>query len=687
MSIEAGKLARQADGATVVKYGDTVVLVTAVSAAAREDIDFFPLWVEYREMMYAAGRIPGSFFRREGRPTAKETLTCRMIDRPIRPLFPKGYRDEVQVMALVLSTDRENDPDMLSMIGSSAALSISSIPFRGPTAAVRVGRVQDELVVMPTVAQLAEGDLDLVIAGTKEAVTMVEAEASSVPEEVVLEAISLGRQAMVQIIEMIEELAAQCGKPKAAFEVAEETPGLRESVEAEYYPSIREKVHILGKQEQAQALAQVYQELEAKFCPPEAAETGAKKAEVRAIFGELEKRAVREAVLSGTRIDGRKPDEVRQLQCEVGVLPRTHGSAIVTRGETQALVVATLGTSMDEQRIDELMEEGSKRFMLHYNFPPFCVGEVRPVRGPGRREVGHGALAARGLEAVIPAPEKFPYTIRIVSDILESNASSSMATVCGGTLCLMDAGVPVSDPVAGIAMGLVKEGDNYQVISDISAPEDFCGDMDFKIAGTQRGITALQMDVKFPGVDEEILSRALHQAREGRIQILKQMLSVLRQPRTEVSVYAPKLVMVRIDPDKIGRLIGSGGRTIRGLEDETGAKIGVAEDGKVSIYATEIEAVEQAKRRVEELTAEAEIGNTYEGRVVAVKDFGAFVEILPGREGLVHISELSHEYVESVSDFTSVGQAMKVKVIGIDNQNRIRLSHKAVEDAGQDEGQ
>ncbi len=677
LSIETGKLARQADGAALLKYGDTVVLVTAMSALPREGIDFFPLFVEYREMMYAAGRIPGSFFRREGRPTAKETITCRMVDRPIRPLFPKGYRDEVQVIATVLSTDCENDPDVLAMIGSSAALSLSSIPFQGPTGSIRVGRVNGQLVLMPTRSELEKGDLNLVVSGTRTGITMVEAGGADMLEEVVLEAIDMGKHMVDQVIEMIEELVAAVGKPKAPFESPVFPQELFEAAKAEYYSRVQETLHIEGKLENTQALKALFQEIEAKYCPDEAEESGPSKADVKTVCHELERRAVREAVLANTRIDGRKADEIRPIECEVSALPRTHGSAIVTRGETQALVVTTLGTQMDEQRIDELMEEYSKRFILHYNFPPFSVGEVRPVRGPGRREIGHGVLAERALEQVIPTPEKFPYTIRIVSDILESNASSSMATVCGGTLCLMDAGVPITDPVAGIAMGMVKEGENYQVISDISGPEDFSGDMDFKIAGTQRGITAMQMDVKIPDVKVAMLKQALMQARQGRMEILKQMLSVLKQPRPEVSEHAPKFVVIQIDPDKIGRVIGTGGKTIRSIEEETSAKVDIAEDGRISIYAPDAESIEKATAWVKELTAEVEVGKIYTGTVKSVKDFGAFVEVLPGREGLVHISELSDGYVDSVSDVTAVGDVMKVKVIGIDNQNRVRLSRKA----------
>ena len=675
LSIETGKMAKQADGAVVVRYGDTVVLVTAVSQPPRaEDVDFFPLTVDYREKTYAAGKFPGGFYKREGRPTTKEVLTMRLNDRPIRPLFPKEYRDEVQIMAAVLSADKQNDPDILTMVGASAALTLSSIPFQGPTGAVRVGMVSGEFVLNPTHAQLDESELNLVVAGTDEAIMMVEASAKELSEEEMLNAIEFGHRAIREIVALQCNLAEQCARSTQEVPASTLDQALYDQLAASVYDELKQRCQTPGKKANSEAIRELRNRVIEERCT---GEDGPEPSEIKKIFEMLEERAVRELILEGTRPDGRAMDEIRPITCEVGVLPRTHGSALFTRGETQALVVTTLGTSLDEQLVEALEDEYSKKFMLHYNFPPFCTGEVRPVRGPGRREIGHGMLAERALEAVLPEEEKFPYTIRIVSDIMESNGSSSMATVCGGTLSLMDAGVPIRDPVAGVAMGLVKEGDQVRILSDIQGAEDHYGDMDFKVAGTQHGITALQMDIKISGIDREIMEAALDQAKEGRVTILRKMLSVLPQPRESISQYAPRLLRLTIPPEKIGLVIGPGGKTIRHMQEETDTRIEIDDEGSVTISSTEPGAPEKAAEMVKELTAEIEVGKTYLGKVVAVKDFGAFVEVLPGRDGLVHISELSDGYVSKVEDVCSVGQEMMVKVIAIDDQNRVKLSRKA----------
>jgi len=668
-------MAKQADGAVVVRYGDTVVLVTAVSQPPRaEDVDFFPLTVDYREKTYAAGKFPGGFYKREGRPTTKEVLTMRLNDRPIRPLFPKEYRDEVQIMAAVLSADKQNDPDILTMVGASAALTLSSIPFQGPTGAVRVGMVSGEFVLNPTHAQLDESELNLVVAGTDEAIMMVEASAKELSEEEMLNAIEFGHRAIREIVALQCNLAEQCARSTQEVPASTLDQALYDQLAASVYDELKQRCQTPGKKANSEAIRELRNRVIEERCT---GEDGPEPSEIKKIFEMLEERAVRELILEGTRPDGRAMDEIRPITCEVGVLPRTHGSALFTRGETQALVVTTLGTSLDEQLVEALEDEYSKKFMLHYNFPPFCTGEVRPVRGPGRREIGHGMLAERALEAVLPEEEKFPYTIRIVSDIMESNGSSSMATVCGGTLSLMDAGVPIRDPVAGVAMGLVKEGDQVRILSDIQGAEDHYGDMDFKVAGTQHGITALQMDIKISGIDREIMEAALDQAKEGRVTILRKMLSVLPQPRESISQYAPRLLRLTIPPEKIGLVIGPGGKTIRHMQEETDTRIEIDDEGSVTISSTEPGAPEKAAEMVKELTAEIEVGKTYLGKVVAVKDFGAFVEVLPGRDGLVHISELSDGYVSKVEDVCSVGQEMMVKVIAIDDQNRVKLSRKA----------
>jgi polyribonucleotide nucleotidyltransferase len=677
LSIETGKLAKQAHGAAVVSYGDTVTLVCAVEGEADEGRDFFPLVVDYREKTYAAGKFPGGFIKREGRPTTKEILTSRLIDRPIRPLFPAGYFREVQVMAAVLSADKENDPDVLSMIGASAALHLSHIPFLKPTAAVRVGRVGNELVVMPTHSQLEESDLDLIVSGTREAITMIEGFARELSEENMLQAILFAHRHVVQVIDQIEQLRRDAGL--GAKELAPPPPEnpvlavLRER----YYKELKERKTTSGKHARADRVKELKEQI-TKELLPENGEPKYTPEQVSAAFSALEEKAVRDLILEGVRLDGRTSRQIRPITCEVGVLPRTHGSAIFTRGETQALVTTTLGTVSDEQRVDGLMDEYSKKFMLDYNFPPFSVGECRPIRGPGRREIGHGALAERSLKAVIPNVEKFPYTVRVVSDILESNGSSSMASVCGGTLSLMDAGVPISDPVAGISIGLVKEKDKFTLLTDIMGDEDHYGDMDFKVAGTGRGVTGIQLDLKIDGIDEEIIRATLDQARDARREILRTMLSTLRQPRGNISEFAPRMITVRINPEKIGLLIGPGGKTIKGIQEATGAKIDIDDDGTVFISCLDSAGAEAAKLKVEALTEEVRVGKVYEGRVTSVKDFGAFIEILPGRDGLCHISELDDKYVDKVESVCKVGDVMQVKVIAIDDQDRVKLSRKAL---------
>ncbi|MFQ5862338.1 MAG: polyribonucleotide nucleotidyltransferase [Candidatus Brocadiales bacterium] len=676
LSIESNKMARQADGSVTVKYGGTVVLVTAVAGQER-DTDFFPLTIDYREKTYAAGKFPGGFYKREGRPTAKETLTMRLIDRPIRPLLPKSYRNDVQVMGIVLSVDKENNPDVLAMIGASAALCISSIPFSNPVGSVRVGRVNGEFVLNPTHSEIEHSDMDVVLSGTEDGVLMVEAAAREVSEDDILRAMVFAENTVKEVVQLQRELVSICGKEKqrvAEFEMDEE---LYKTVWEEAFDQIKQKSLTPGKLARNCALNEIRNALIEKYCKTNGAK--AIDRDIKYIFEQMERKVVREQILEeNKRVDGRGLDEIRLITCEVGVLPMTHGSALFTRGETQALVVATLGTAMDEQKVDALEDEYSKKFMLHYNFPPFCVGEVKSVFGPSRREIGHGNLAERALEAVMPEHQKFPYTVRIVSDILESNGSSSMSSVCGGTLCLMDAGVPIKDPVAGIAMGLIKEGDEVRILSDILGTEDHFGDMDFKVAGTQRGITALQMDLKIPWLDEEIMRQALEQARKGRIQILKEMLKVLDKPRKGISDYAPRLLRIKINPDKIGSIIGPGGKTVKKIQEDTGARVEIENDGTVVISSPSADAAQKAKEVIEKMTEEVQVGKIYMGKVSAIKEYGAFVEVLPGQDGLLHISEISDGYVEKVEDVVKVGQEIEVKVIGIDDQRRIRLSRKAI---------
>lgn len=678
LSIEFGKLAKQADGAALVQYGETVVLATAVSAPDEsEAADFFPLTVDYREKTYAAGKFPGGFFKREGRPTLKEILTMRLIDRPLRPLFPETYLKEVQIMSMVLSADKENDPDILAMIAASAALSVSSIPFNGPTGSVRVGQINGEFIINPTHTELAQSNIDIVVSGTEDEVTMVEASSKEVTEERMVDAIMFGHSVVKEIIQLQKELLAKCWKEKQLIPPLKLNNTLFEEIKNKYYSKILEKSNTPGKQNRAIAMKELVNQILNEYCTDE--EDSPPKKEIKSIFERIETIAVRDQIIkAGKRPDGRSLNNIRPITCEVGILPRTHGSALFTRGETQALVVTTLGTTMDEQKVDTLEEEYSKKFMLDYNFPPFCVGEIKPLRGPGRREIGHGALAERALEAVLPPPNNFPYTIRIVSDVMESNGSSSMATVCGGTLSMMDAGIPVNAHVAGIAMGLVKEADNVCILSDILGTEDHLGDMDFKVAGTKNGVTALQMDIKISGITEKIMRDALAQARAGRLQILKELEKVIDKPRPDISVYAPRLISIKINPEKIGMIIGPGGKTIKKIQEETGAKIEIEDSGNVIISSITAESAQKAKIWIERMTEEVEVGKTYLGKVLSLKEYGAFVEILPGHDGLLHISELSDSYVEKVEDVVKVGQEILIKVIGIDDQKRVKLSRKAV---------
>ncbi len=681
--LETGKLAKQAHGAVLVTYGDTSVLCAVVEGTALPGRDFFPLQVEYRERTYAAGKFPGGFIKRETRPTIKETLTSRLIDRPTRPLFPPDYFNEVQIHATVLSADRDNDPDMLALIGASAALHVSPIPFLKPYGGVRIGRVNGQLIVMPTHAQMEESDLDLVVAATRDAVCMIEGFAREIPEQEMGDAILFAHDQCRELIDIIEKLRTEAGLEAKVLPPPPPPNPLVDEIYEKYGADFRKRYLTKGKKERNAALDEFKEEIKKVYLPEgEAAASETTPTytpvQVAAALAALRERVFRDITLTGVRIDGRGCKDLRPISCEVGVLPRTHGTAVFQRGETQAMVVATLGTVADEQKIDGLQDEYSKKFMLDYNFPPFSVGECKPIRAPGRREIGHGMLAERSLKAVIPPPARFPYTIRLVSEILESNGSSSMATVCGGTLALMDAGVPIKRPVAGISIGLVTRGDDYLLLTDIQGDEDHYGDMDFKVAGTQKGITGIQLDIKIDGITEPIIRGALEQAREARMQILKIMLATLQAPRRDISPYAPRLIQLKINPEMIGKLIGPGGKTIRSIQDETGAKIEVEDDGTVSIASTDAASVQAARRIVEGLTAEVKIGAVYEGKVVSIKEFGAFIELVPGREGLCHVSELDTSFVQRPEDVVQVGDRVAVKVIAIDDQGRVKLSRKAL---------
>ncbi len=672
--IETGKLAKQANGAVLVRYGDTVLLVTAVaSEEPKEDIDFFPLTVEFEEKFYAAGKIPGGFIKREGKPGEKAILSARLIDRPIRPLFPDGFRNEVQVIATVLSVDQENPPDILGITGASAALTISDIPFGGPIAGVRIGYRDGEYLINPTSEELEESLLDLVVAGTKDAITMVEAGAQEVSEEVIVKAFEIAQEEIAKLVELQERLRAKVGKEKMAFEPPDFS-NVTEKIKELELDNIKKALLVKEKKERERNLSVIKKGLKERF---EEDEEFLRYLNIA--FEEIVKEEVRNLIVTEKRrVDGRSLTEIRPITCEVGVLPRTHGSAIFTRGQTQALVITTLGATEDEQIVDDITEEENKKFMLHYNFPPFSVGEVRPRRGPGRREIGHGALAERAIKAVLPPEEEFPYTIRVVSEILESNGSSSMATVCGATLSLMDAGVGISKPVSGIAMGLIKEKDEFFILTDILGLEDHYGDMDFKVAGTKDGITALQMDIKISGISSEVMRRALSQAKEARLFILDKMTEVIDKPREDLSPYAPRIKVLTISANKIGDLIGPGGKNIKKIIEETGVKINIEPDGKVYVFSTTENAFDKAQEMIEALTREAKVGENYLGKVTRITNFGAFVEIFPGKEGLVHISNLSTKRVKNVKDVVNVGDKILVKVIDIDDTGRVNLSRKAV---------
>lgn len=681
LHFETGKLAKQASGSVVVRYGDTVVLATAtVSEKIRSGIDFFPLMVDYEEKMYAVGKIPGGFFKREGRPSEKAILTSRLIDRSIRPLFPEGFRNDVQVVVTPLSVDGENPPDILAMIGASCALSISEMPFQGPIGAVRVGRVNGEFIVNPTNAQVEGGDLDLVIAGTRTEILMIEAKAGEIPESTMFTAIKFGQKAINEVISFQEEMVKKVGQQKMKFNVSSPDEKLEAFVKKEAIGPIKEALNIPDKQKQQDRLAVIEQEAaeKIKISTDEQLKLAVKEKpnDLSAVIKNIEKKIVREMIIKeNRRPDGRKMDEVREITCETSAIPRAHGSAVFTRGWTQALTVVTLGAKGDAQIIDGLdAEEGEKRYMHHYNMPAYSVGEVKPLRGPGRREIGHGALAEKALLPVIPAEEVFPYTIRLVSEILGSNGSSSMASTCGSTLALMDAGVPITSPVAGIAMGLVTEGSSFKILSDLQGLEDFLGDMDFKIAGTKKGITAIQLDIKIGGLTLEIVEKTFSQAKVGRDFILAEMLKAIASPRQDLSSFAPRVISFTINPEKIGMVIGPGGKNIKRILEDTKAQIDIEDDGRVFITSSDSVAALEARRRIEDVAMDVEVGKVYKGTVVKIMPFGAFVEISGGKDGLVHISKLSKQRVARVEDVVNVGDSVDVKVTEIDSQGRINLT-------------
>ncbi len=678
LTFETGRLAKQAHGAVLVTYGESVVLVTATSTEERPGLDFFPLTCEYQEKTYAAGKIPGGFFKREGRLRDTEILTCRIMDRPLRPLFPEGYRKDTQIIATVMSADKVNPTDMLALTGASAALAISDIPWDGPICGIRVARVDGELVAYPTFEQSEKADIDLVVAVSKTAIVMVEGGAAEASEAEIIDALMFAHKSGQPVIELIEKMRAAVGKPKREFSVTKIDPAIAKRVAELADGKLKVACVVKDKKQRYDGYSALKKEIAATL----SAELGAEKwASVEKLvkneFEERKYHVVRDMVLNERkRIDGRDEKTIRPIACEVGVLPRTHGSALFQRGETQAIVTTTLGTASDEQKIDALIGESWRRFMLHYNFPPFSTGETKPLRGPGRREIGHGALAERALVRLLPDHDKFPYTMRIVSEVLESNGSSSMASVCGGTLSLMDCGVPLKRPVAGIAMGLIAEGDKVAILSDILGDEDHLGDMDFKVCGTDKGITAIQMDIKIAGLDRAILERALDQAREGRLHILGKMLETLREPREEINRWAPRITTVKVKPDQIRIIIGPGGKTIKGIVEQTGCSVDVEDDGTVAIASSDSDAVQRALAIIEGLVAEPEVGKTYKGTVKRIVDFGAFVEILPGNEALLHVSEIAHERVESVGDVLSEGDEVEVKVISVDREGKTRLTRR-----------
>ncbi len=688
VTLETGRIARQATGAVVVTMGETSVLCTVVGAReAKEGQDFFPLSVHYQEKAYAAGRIPGGFFKREGRPSEKETLTSRLIDRPIRPLFPEGFQNEVQVICTVMSSQKGMDPDIAAMIGTSAALAVSGIPFNGPIGAARVGYCQERgYLLNPSQTETAESELDMVVAGTREAVLMVESEANELPEDIMLGAVLYAHQEMQAVVQAVSELTRDAGKPAWDWQPPLENAELMGLIQKTFIEPVGNAYRITDKQQRYERLSELRAQAVEQFTNED---TGIGADEVKQLFGKLEKKLVRSRVVAGEpRIDGRDSKTVRAIEVEVGVLPKAHGSALFTRGETQALVVATLGSARDAQIVDALGGELRDNFMLHYNFPPYSVGECGRIGATGRREIGHGRLARRGVAAVLPAEESFPYTMRVVSEITESNGSSSMASVCGSSLALMDAGVPLRAPVAGIAMGLVKEDDGFAVLTDILGDEDHLGDMDFKVAGTAQGITALQMDIKIEGITEEIMEIALAQALNARLHILSEMNKVIDRSRSEISDNAPRFHTLKVHPDKIRDIIGKGGATIRAITEETGASIDIDDDGNVKVYSSDNESLQNAILRIESITAEAEIGEIYEGKVVRIVDFGAFVNFLPGKDGLVHISQIADERVNNVSDYLKEGQMVRVKCLDVDQRGRIKLSIKeATRDAQEESGE
>ncbi|MFY9177731.1 MAG: polyribonucleotide nucleotidyltransferase [Caldicoprobacterales bacterium] len=678
ITVEIGKFGEQANGACTVRCGDTVVFVSATgSKEPREGIDFFPLSVDFEEKLYAVGRIPGGFIKREGRPTEKAILISRLIDRPIRPLFPEGFRNDVQIVAMPLSVDPDYPPDVFAMLGSSIALSISDLPFMGPTGSVAVGLVDGEFIINPISCQREKSLMNLVVSGTKDAIMMVEAGANEIPEDQMLEAIMFAHEYIKQLVEFQEKIVEEVGKEKIEVIVEDIDTELEFKVREFATDKIKEAVKATEKQTREENIAKVEEEVHEHF----AEEFPEQEKDIAKVLESIKKEVVRSMILDeGIRVDGRKLSEIRPLHCEVGLLPRTHGSGFFKRGQTHVLTTCTLGPMADVQILDGLWEEESKRYMHHYNFPPYSVGETRPMRGPGRREIGHGALAERALEPIIPSEEDFPYAIRLVSEVMSSNGSSSMASVCGSTLALMDAGVPIKAPVSGIAMGLIKDEETNRVaiLSDIQGIEDFLGDMDFKVAGTEKGITAIQMDIKIKGIDKDILTNALEAAREGRMFIMQKMLECISEPRKELSPYAPKIISTTIDPDKIRDVIGPGGKVINGIIAETGVKIDIEDDGHVFVYSPNLEDAERAIEMVENITKEVEVGEVYNGTVMRIMNFGAFVELLPGKEGLVHISKLSHERVSKVEDVVKVGDKIKVKVTDIDEQGRINLSRKDI---------
>lgn len=680
LSLTTGQLAKQASGSILLQYADTTIFIASQTGPSRPGTDFFPLTVDYRERFAAAGKFPGGFLKREGRPTQREILTSRLTDRPLRPLFPKTFRDEVQVNMNVMSCDGVNDPDVWAITGGSAALMVAPLPFEGPIGAARVGLIDGEFVLFPTIEQMKESELDLVLAGSKESILMIEGFGNQIPEDQMVDALMFGHEAIVEICELQEELVKMAEIEPFEYEAPPENPWV-ETVKKEAVEKLKKARQNPQKHERSAAAKVVRDELIEKYFPNEdetVLEDGRTLDELKEAIYIVDKKACRDLTIAGNRLDGRSVDELRQIDCEVDLLPVVHGSALFTRGETQSLASVVLGTVRDEQRVDGLFGEESQNFYLHYNFPSFSVGECRPNRGPGRREIGHGALAERSVAPVLPAKEDFPYTIRVISDILESNGSSSMASVCSATLGLMAAGVPISQPVAGISIGIVKEGSKYTVLTDIMGDEDHFGDMDFKVAGSQKGITGIQLDLKIDGIDEEIIRKALEQAKAARRELLKKMLTTIRRPRPELPDSAPRIISTKINPEKIGLVIGPSGKTIRAIQENTGAQIDIVDDGTITISGSSKDVCAGALAHIEAITEEIKVGRIYKGTVSSIKDFGAFVEIAPGKDGLLHISELSDGFVKSVTDVVKVGEAIDVKVIAVDDQNRVKLSRKAV---------